>query len=378
MKKAFKLIAAVLAAAMSSGCIPHTELDEKAIILAIGIDYEEEEYSVTFQHYSPTGLGGQALVDNSQPNVLTSSGKGKDVYEALEDASIKCGRELMLGVTQIIIIGEDAAENSVADVIDFSKSFFQCHPDMLVAVAEGKAEDYMQVKFSEGIASTQKLKYLLQNAERRGMIALPAALDLFIALATEQKSACLPRLTLIEDGKSDASEDGKTIEISGGVLIKGGKAQDNADMDTMKGLQLMEGCGSETTVTFDHEGEMTSVGLIGIKRDVTPLFEDGRLIFQVKLRSGGRYFTTPSDGFNEENNRITERECARKLTEIMQSAAESTVLKYGADPINLERTVRHHDYKLWTLLKEDWEETLKNCEFRFDVEVNIDRLSLTE
>ena len=378
VKKAFRLIGLLLAAAMLSGCIPHTELDEKAIILAIGIDYDNEEYSVSFQHYSPTGLGGQALVDNSQSNVLTASGKGKDVYEALEDASVKCGRELMLGVTQIIIIGEDAAKDSVAEVIDFSKSFFQCHPDMLVAVAEGKAEDYMQVKFSEGIVSTQKLKYLLHNAENRGMIMLPAALDLFIALQTEQQSACLPRLKLIEDGKSDASEDGKSIEISGGVLIKDGKTQDNTDMDIMKGLQLMDGCANETTVTFDHEGNMISVGLIGIKRDVVPVFKDGKLIFQVKLTSGGRYFTAPSDGFNEENNRITEQECAAKLTEIMQGAAENTVLKYGADPINLERTVRHHDYKLWKQLKDSWEEVLKDCEFRFDIDINIDRLSLTE
>ena len=378
VKKAFKLIGAILAAAMLSGCIPHTELDEKAIILAIGIDYEDEEYSVTFQHYSPTGLGGQALVDNSQPNVLTSSGKGKDVYEALENASVKCGKELMLGVTQIIIIGEDAAKNSVADVMDFSQSFFQCHPDMLVAVAEGKAEDCMQVKFSEGIASTQKLKYLLQNAENRGLIILPAALDLFIALQTEQQSACLPRLKLIEDGKSDASEDGKSIEISGGVLLKDGKAQDNADMDTMKGLQLIDGSANETTVTFEHEGEAVSVGLIGIKHKITPIFREDKLIFQVKLTGGGRYFTTPTDGFNKENNRITERECDEKLTEIMQTATENTVLKYGADPINLERTVRHHDYKLWEQLKDNWEETLKDCEFRFEVEVNIDRISLTE
>lgn len=378
MKKAFRLIGLVLAAIMFSGCIPHTELDEKAIILAIGIDYEDGEYSVTYQHYSPTGLGGQTLVDNSQPNVLTSSGKGKDVYEALEDASVKCGCELMLGVTQIIIIGEEAAKNSVEDVTDFSRSFFQCHPDMLIAVAEGKAEDYMQVKFSEGIVSTQKLKYLLNNAESRGWITLPSALDLFIALQTQQQSACLPRFTLIEDGKSDSSEDGKSIEIGGGVLLKNGKAQDNTDMDTMKGLQLIDGCASETTVTFDHEGEMTSVGLIGIKREIVPVYEEEKLIFQVKLTSGGKYFTTPSEGFNAENNRITEQECAAKLIEIMQKAAESTVQKYGADPINLERTVRHHDYKLWQKLSEDWEETLKSCEFRFTVEVNMDRLALTE
>ena len=375
MKKAVKLIAAVLAAMLLGGCIPHTELDERAIILAIAIDYEEEEYSVTFQYYNPTGLGGQAPVDNSQPNVLTASGKGMDVYEALEDASFKCGRELLLGVAQIILIGEKAADNSVTDVMDFSKSCFQSHPYMLVAVTEGKAEDYMQVKFSEGIASTNKLKYLLQNADRYGMVTLPSALDLFIALHTEQQSACLPRLKLNEEEKSDASEDGKSIEISGGVLIKDGKMQDTADMETMKGLYLLGGRLNETTLTFEQEEEIVSVGLTGMKRDVTPAFEDGRLVFKVKLTCGGRYFTAPS-GVSLTEDRETERQCEERLKSIMQTAAENTVIRYGADPINLERTVRHCDYKLWSQVREQWEELLKECRFVFDVRVEINRLSL--
>ena len=37
-----------------SGCVPHTELNEKAIILAIGVDYEDEKYKVMFQYYNPT------------------------------------------------------------------------------------------------------------------------------------------------------------------------------------------------------------------------------------------------------------------------------------------------------------------------------------
>lgn len=376
MKRTVKLMGAMLAAVMLSGCIPHTELNERAIILAIGIDYEEEKYSVTFQYYNPTGLGGPAPVDNSQPNVLTASGKGMDVYEALEDASFKCGRELLLGVAQIILIGEDAANNSVSDVMDFSKSCFQSHPYMLVAITEGKAEDYMQVKFSEGIASTDKLKYLLQNADRYGMAALPTALDLFIALDTEQQSACLPRLKLIKDGKSDASEDGKSIEISGGVLIKGGKAQDTADMETMKGLQLLGGRINETTITFEQGEDVVSVGLIGMQREVIPFFEEGKLIFQVKLICGGRYFTAPS-GVGLTEDKQTKQECAEQLERIMQTAAENTVIKYGADPINLERTVRHCDYKLWKQAKENWDELLKSCEFRFDVDVDIDRLSLS-
>ena len=377
MRKTAKFIALILAAAVLSGCIPHTELDEKAIILAVGIDYEDGEYNVSCQYYNPTGLGGQAPVDNTQSNVLTSSGKGRDVHEALEDASFRCGRELLLGVAQVIVIGEDAAKNSIKDVMDFARICFQSHPDMLVAVAEGKAEDYMNVKFSEGIASTRKLSYLLQNAKTYGMITLPVALDLFIALQTEQQSACLPRLKLIEDGKSDASEDGKSIEISGGVLIKDGKAQDEPDLEVMKGLQLLNCTASDTTLTFEQDGKAMSVGLIGVKRKITPLTENGKLVFKVELVCGGRYFTAPKETGSGEYDEMTEQKCEELLEQIMRNAAEETVIKHGADPINLERTIRHYDYKLWTQARENWEELLKDCEFRFDIKVDIERLPLS-
>ena len=375
MKKAAKLIALILTTALLGGCIPHTELDERAIVLAIAIDYEEEEYNVTFQYYNPTGLGGPAPVDNTQPNMLTASGKGMDVYEALEDASLKCGKELLLGVAQIILIGEDAAKESVMDVMDFAKSCCLSHPHMLVTVTEGKAEDYVHVKFSEGITSTNKLKYLLQNADRYGTTALPMALDLFIALQTRQQSACLPRFKLNEEEESDASEDGKSIEISGGVLIKDGKALEGEDMETMKGLLLLGGRINETTLTFKQEEETVSVELIGMKRKITPAFEDGKLIFRVKLNSGGKYLTSPK-GIGLTENKQTQQECARQLEDIMRTAAENTVIKYGADPIDLERTVRHCDYKLWQQVNDSWEDMLKDCEFVFDIEVEIDRLSL--
>ena len=55
-----KLVSLILTAVLLGGCVPHTELNEKAIVMAIGIDYEDELYSVTFQYYTsaPAGCGG--------------------------------------------------------------------------------------------------------------------------------------------------------------------------------------------------------------------------------------------------------------------------------------------------------------------------------
>ena len=380
MKTARKIISAAVAAAFSltalSGCVPHTELNEKAIILAIGIDYKDDMFKVNFQYYNPTGIGGRTLVDNSQPNVMTSKGEGENIYAALEDAAFRCGRELMLGVTQIIVIGEDAAKYSVIKVMEFSKSFFQSHPDMLVTVAEGDAEELMKVKFSEGIVSTQKLKFMLTNAEKSGIAGLPNAIELFTALQTNRKSAALPRLRLI-DNESDASEEGKTIEISGGVLINDGKAVRDVDIEVMSGLEILC-CKTETgTVTVEYEGEKISVGLVNIKTKIKPSFEDGRLVFTVDLTSGGRFLVTPQ-GTYEENNRELEILCGDEIIKRMKAAVKQTVFECGADPFLLEKTVRHYNYKLWKDVEENFGEYLKNAKFKFGAHIEIDKLILSK
>lgn len=376
--KSLKIISVILALSVLSGCVPHTELNEKAIVLAIGIDYEEDLYSVTFQYYSPTGLGGRTLVDNSQPNVLTASGKGENVYGALEDASFRCGRELMLGVAQIIIIGEDAAKASVERVLNFAKSFFQSHPNMMITVAEGKAVDMMKVKFSEGIVSTEKLKFMLSNAEKSGIADLPSALSLFIALQTKQQSACLPRLRLIDDGKSDVSKDGKTLEIAGGALIKDGKMIDETDIETMSGLQLLCCKAQTATVTVDFDGEKISVGLVDVKTRIKPSEEDGRLILNVNLASEGRYLIDPQGSYAGSDNKEVEELCGRQIIERIEAALKNTVYKYGADPFLIERTVRHYDYGLWKSIEDNFEEYLMNSDFRINVKIDIDKLILTE
>lgn len=380
MKTARKIISAAVAAAFSltalSGCVPHTELNEKAIILAIGIDYKDDMFKVNFQYYNPTGIGGRTLVDNSQPNVMTSSGEGENIYSALEDAAFRCGRELMLGVTQIIVIGEEAAKYSVVKVMEFSKSFFQSHPDMLVTVTEGDAEELMKVKFSEGIVSTQKLKFMLTNAEKSGIAGLPNAIELFTALQTNRKSAALPRLRLI-DNESDASEEGKTIEISGGVLINDGKAVRDVDTEVMSGLEILC-CKTETgTVTVEYEGEKISVGLVNIKTKIKPSFEDGRLVFTVDLTSGGRFLVTPQ-GTYEENNRELETLCGDEIIKRMKEAVKQTVFECGADPFLLEKTVRHYNYKLWKDVEENFGEYLKNAKFKFGAHIEIDKLILSK
>jgi hypothetical protein len=46
-------------------------------------------------------------------------------------------------------------------------------------------------------------------------------------------------------------------------------------------------------------------------------------------------------------------------------------VKFGGDLFNLEDKLRHHDYKSWIKVEENWHEVLKTAQFIFHAEVNI-------
>ena len=240
MKRIKRLLSLLLAASVCvslCGCVPHTELNERAIVEALGIDYDGEQYKITFQYYNLSGAGSRTQIDPSKPNVLTAKGTGSSVYAALKDAEFNCGRELMLGITQLIIIGRSAAEKPLKSLLSFSAAFYESHPQVMLAVADSTAEDVLAVKFLEGSLSTQKLTFMFKTAEKTGYINFPSLLDTFIDLAGKRGSLCLPLLKVTEDG-SDVTDDGKNVQITGGVLFRDGVYRSDLNTEQMAGLDL--------------------------------------------------------------------------------------------------------------------------------------------
>ena len=90
-----KIILCLISVSLLSGCLPHTELDEQAIVEAIGIDYTDGEYEVTVQYFNMEGTGGNSPIDSTKANVVNITGKGESVSSALSSASVKCGKSFM-------------------------------------------------------------------------------------------------------------------------------------------------------------------------------------------------------------------------------------------------------------------------------------------
>lgn len=360
----------------SASCLAHTELDKQAIVEAIGIDRSEDGYEVTVQYFGMEGVGGSTLLDSTKANVLVVSGKGSDIFTALESVSAKCGKSMMYGITNLIVVGKDAAEPDLKGVLSFAESYYQNNPNMLLAVAEGKASDIMNVKFKEENVSANHLQSLLSNAEKKGLGECKRLYSVLNELVQPTAAAVLPLIGVKETG-TGATDDGKTVELLGGAVFAERKFAGTVSLSAFSGVQLLCGNLENTSATTKVDGRSVGVTLFDVCRKLEPFYEDGTLGFKVKITAGGKYSDSQLDEKGIPLSEEVEKQCVEFITERIRNAVSEVVNAFGCDPCGMKYSISSKDYSLWLKIAENYSELLKTAVFPVECEVNIDHFGLT-
>ncbi len=375
MKQLKILLICLLSVCTLSGCLSHSELDKQAIVEAIGIDYSEEKYEVTVQYFNMEGTGGNAPVDSSKANVVNVSGKGESVSAALESASLKCGKSFMYGITGIVILGRDALRNDILKTMSFAESYYQSNPSVLIAAADEKASDILEVRFKDGLISVEHLKNLLDNSQHFGMGENIRILELLSEQRREYAGTALPVLSAVDSG-TQTTDDGKTVVISDGILISDRTYTADLSLEEMSGLQMIGEKPENTLITASHDDEKVNVTIYDIDTKVKHSFHEGKLRFDITVHADGKY--TDSQLQNKDLSFSTEIEnlCADTINKRIEKVMENVVKKYGCDPCSLKYVISSSDYRNWLVISDNFGEILKEAQFFISTDIDIDRFGI--
>lgn len=370
-----KIAAVLLAAIFLSGCIPHTELDKRAIVEAMGIDYSEGKYEVTVQYFNMEGSGGSSPIDPSKSNVINISGKGESVSAALESASVKCGRNFMYGITSVIVIGKEALERDILKTLSFAESYYQSNPAVLIAAAD-KASDVIDVKFKEGVVSVERLEALLKNAEYHGMGETTKILELLSDQQKDNTGTVLPLLKAVNND-SDASDDGKSVELTGGVLINNRSYAGDLSLSDLSGIQLIGEKSENIDIAAYVNDERVSVTIYDVQTDFDYSFSEKGLSFDIDIHANGKYTDSQLKDKSTDFSEVIEEICEKEIKERIMSTVGNTVKKYGCDPFSLKYIITSENLTHWAAVENRFSDFLKNAEFDISCDVDIDRFGIT-
>ena len=186
----YALLLALLSFLFFSGDLGMIDVQKTAIVMAVGVDKQDEQFIVTSQIAIPKpSKQGQS----SQTVQIVS--RGKTVADAFEEINAKTGWYPKLVFCRLILLGEKTVQTNAFDALDFFLLDEYLSDNCLIATCDTTASELLNTTAlvdSAGALAMEKV--LSSHAERVGLV-LPATLRTFsIGYFSDAQSSYLPVL----------------------------------------------------------------------------------------------------------------------------------------------------------------------------------------
>jgi len=282
--KLFVLLAAIVLIAFFSNDFGLVDIQKTAVILAVGLDKEDENYTVTAQIAVPKGsdrtTGGTSSVE--------ITGEGRTVADGFGQIYAKTGWVPKLVFCNLIVVGEETAKKDVFCCLDYFLRNEYMSDNCLLAVCEGKASELLSSTSAIDDTSSLAVEKLFSDAsEKSGKVMKNSLKDFSIAYYGPSHSSYMPYVRAIEQSASSGESTGGNTGGNGGGGSSGGQqtqekvfsAQETAlfrggvmvallNAQETFAFSLLESKIVAGTFTVQKEGKSTSMTVIEDKGSV--------------------------------------------------------------------------------------------------------------
>ncbi len=192
------------------------DIEKTAIIAAVAIDKENEDYLVTAQ--IAVSENSTTKTENAKTQI---TGKGKTVGSAIKNIGDVSGWYPKMSFCNLIIVGKELAEDNVLTVLDYFSKTFRVQDSALVALAEEKGKDLLTTETPlDNLSSFSLQKIILKNPGFDSDVAAVDIKTFCLKYYSPAQSSYMPLVKKQEQKDADPKEQGGG-NSSGGTKTKG-------------------------------------------------------------------------------------------------------------------------------------------------------------
>lgn len=387
LKRELTIIVAVTL--LLTGCWSKIELNELAIVSAIGIDKAENGFNVSLQVINPSQIASQTRT--SETTVTTYSTTGETINVALRKLTKQIPNEIYLSHVRVVIFGEQLAREGLRKAIDYLSRNHQLRTDFYLIVAKNsEAKALLKVLTSLERIPGNSIYTSLQRSETEW--APTKGINLDELLSTLLSKGRQPILTGVYiDGDEEAGNSLQNVEeIEPSAIIKIDR------LGAFHGDRLIGWLNEDESIGYNY--------ILGnVKRTVGTIDcndkEEGRVVFET-------YRTKPSIKGNIKHGKPTvnisldieanigEVECdiditdpktinelEKKVEKLIKRLIEQSIAnaqeELQSDIFGFGNAINRSHPKKWNKLKHNWSEHFPEVQAKIDVKANIRRLGTT-
>ena len=324
------------------GCSTPVDIRDRAIVQAMGIDYEDNEYKITLQEYKPQSSAGSKEGSGGSENIYVIS-KGKTLFDALKNAEAKDGNQIFYGHSRVFLIGEDAAKEGILQIAEFMNSNYQLSLNSAVMLTEGSAEKIMQKRVFRGVVPDISV----ERIEGCGKAPDTAVIDVLREIYNLDGTCCLPLISA--DGENE-------VKIENCVVFKDKKPWLLLDNDETMGLTFLNGKISDAVMVTREQDQNISVNIVSEQTNLDIETNSDDITINVKVNAKGNISeigVIHDEKIRKEHVKRVEEEIKKKIKNQVEKAFEKIVIKGKCDLFYLKQRIKNTDKNLYQQIKDN-------------------------
>ena len=214
-------------------------VEKTSIITAIAIDKEENDYLITAQVAVP-----EATDTNTENQKAQLSGKGKTVGQAIKDLGNTSGWFPKLAFCNLIILGNEVANENVINVLDYFAKTLRVQDSALVVLADKSAKEILSLSTPlDNISSFAIQKIVLKTVGFDADVAHNDVKSFCTGYYSLSSSSYLPIIKVISADNGSGKE-GENADNSGG-------ASNSSSLSSSSQGDKAKGSNSDSNNLFD-------------------------------------------------------------------------------------------------------------------------------
>ena len=358
-----------------SGCWSKRELNELAIVVALGVDKVDDQYELSIQVVDPSEISTRQPSTGRTP-VITYHATGETIFEAVRKMTTLAARKPYFSHLRIVVIGEELAKEGINEALDLISRDHEFRNDFDVIMShEATAKDVLSVLTPiEKVPANKMLNSLRVSEKVWGSTISINIDDLVNTLNNNEKSAILSAIEIHGDPKLGMDQT-NVKRVKTPVLLKYvGLAVFKKDS---RGLSYInDKIDSTIEIIACTNGGTLSTEITKSTTKIKGNFKKGSPHINVHIDVEQNVGEVECDMKLSNNKSI--KYINKKTEKMIKQHVENTIRtvqqNYQVDVFGFSEVLHRSDAKQWKKIKNDWETIFPELPINVEVHVNTQGL----
>lgn len=379
--KILTLILVLIVAMLLTGCWDRVEIDRRVFVSTIGIDVGDDVESKAglnkdfdINQYKDLNIVKISYAFPDLRKMDTGTGTAEGVSLTVQgysptDAYFKAtgisSRSLNFGHTKLLIISNEIFNypELEKEVMDYIEREPNLNRSIIIAVVEGKTEDYINAKLIMEDRLDSYITNLLGNGSTKSSLA-PLTLTKYIDMVRSKAVSMLPVFKL---------ENETEIALSSVAVIEDNEIKAYLSMGEMENIQILRSYIGTSRKAVMSEGHPVDyyIETVNTKLDINYIDDKLYLNYHVFTEGDITGYYTGAKEIQSEDIKEFEEQLNNTMEEELLEVANKTKNVMKLDVLAIEDKLKKYHPIIWRKIEGDWENKFENAEISVDVKNQI-------